>query len=181
MNVDTLWAPWRLAYLKEITRKAGDAAMPDGSPQPIGSFLTEYWSHPERDQTNLVVHRNSHGIILLNRYPYANGHLLAALGEPRHAMLEYSPAQRSEFWKLVEIAMQLVHRTLNPQGVNMGINEGKAAGAGVPEHLHAHVIPRWAGDTNFITVVGGIRVIPGALEEMAAEYRKTASLIAAAS
>ena len=70
-----------------------------------------------------------------------------------------------------------MQKTLHPQGINTGINEGRAAGAGVPEHLHAHIVPRWSGDTNFITVVGQVRVIPDSLEEMAAQYRATAQAI----
>lgn len=180
MNIDTLWAPWRLAYLKEITRKAEEAAVPAEvqAKQPPGSFLADYWAHPERDEANLVVYRNRHGFVLLNRYPYANGHLLTGLGDPRPRLLDYDAKQRAEFWKLTDIAFDLAHRTLRPQGVNMGINEGKAAGAGVPGHLHAHIIPRWAGDTNFITVVGNVRVIPGSLEEMAREYREAAKGLA---
>src|SRR5689334_5468129 len=165
MSHENLWAPWRMAYLRGLKSKAQQAGGWDEV--SAGGFLTEYWKHPERDEQNLVVYRNPHGMVLLNRYPYANGHLMAALGEARPNLLDYSPPQRAEFWKLVEVAMDLMQRTLHPQGMNMGINEGKSAGAGLPEHLHAHIVPRWAGDTNFITVVGQVRVIPDALEEMA--------------
>ena len=173
---ENLWAPWRMAYLRDLKSKADEAGWDDVS---AGGFLSEYWAHPECDEDNLVIFRNAHGMVLLNRYPYANGHLMAALGEPRPTLLDYSPAQRAEFWRLVEIAMDLMQRTLHPQGMNMGINEGRAAGAGLPEHLHAHIVPRWAGDTNFITVVGQIRVIPGALEEMAQQYREQSRSIRA--
>ena len=141
---------------------------------PPGSFLEQYWRTPEHDERNHVIVRDAHGIILLNRYPYANGHLLVALGDPRPTLLEYDPAQRKAFWSLVERAMALMDAALQPQGVNVGINQGAAAGAGVPEHLHAHLVPRWASDTNFISVVGQVRVIPGALEAMAARYRAVA-------
>ena len=86
----------------------------------------------QRDRDNLVVFRNPHGLVLLNRYPYANGHLMAALGDARPRLLDYSPAQRGEFWRLIEIAMDLMQRALEPQGMNVGLNEGKAAGAGLP-------------------------------------------------
>lgn len=111
------------------------------------------------------------GIILLNRFPYANGHLLVALGKARARLMEYDAQERAAFWSLVDVAADLMERTLEPQGVNIGVNQGKAAGAGVPGHLHAHLVPRWHGDVNFITVVGQIRVIPAALETMAARYR----------
>lgn len=111
------------------------------------------------------------GLILLNRYPYANGHLLVCLGEGRPRLLDYDEAQRAELWSLVDLATELCERTLRCQGVNIGLNQGLAAGAGVPEHVHVHVVPRWFGDVNFISVVGQVRVIPGALEEMAKRYR----------
>lgn len=109
--------------------------------------------------------------MLLNLYPYSNGHLMACLGEGRLRLLDYSPAQRIAFWRLVDDAMAILERALEPQGVNLGINQGKAAGAGAPGHLHAHLVPRWAGDVNFMTTVGEVRVIPSAMETMARACR----------
>jgi ATP adenylyltransferase len=172
MSHTNLWAPWRMAYLSELKHKADAAGGWDAA--STGDFLAKYFTDaPQRDRENLVIFRNQHGLILLNRYPYANGHLMAALGEARPRLLDYSPAQRSEFWRLTEMAMELMQDALQPQGMNVGLNEGKAAGAGLPEHLHAHIIPRWAGDTNFITVVGEVRVIPNALEAMWEVYHAT--------
>ncbi len=171
MNQENLWAPWRMAYLRELDRKAEQLGWDKTT---AGNFLAEYFNDPDNDEPNLVIYRNDHGIVLLNRYPYANGHLLAALGDARPTLLDYDPAQRAQFWALLETAMQLCHETLRPQGINLGVNEGRAAGAGVPEHLHAHIVPRWSGDTNFITVTGQVRVIPEALEEMAKQYRAVA-------
>ena len=112
-------------------------------------------------------------MVMLNRYPYANGHLLVALGTGRQRLLDYTEEERRELWSLIDLATDLCEKTLNPQGVNVGINQGSAAGAGVPEHLHAHVVPRWAGDVNFISAVAQIRVIPSALEEMYGRYVET--------
>ena len=170
MNQDNLWAPWRMAYMRELSRKAEE--LRDGA-EPTADFLARYWTEPQRDEEHHVLHRNEHGMILLNRYPYANGHLLVALGDPRPSLLDYTPTERAAFWRLIEIAMDLIQRAINPQGVNVGVNQGVAAGAGVPEHLHAHLVPRWNADTNFITVVGKVRVIPESLEAMAAQYRRT--------
>src|SRR5262245_9921465 len=172
---ENLWSPWRMAYLRDLKRKADEIGGWDAV--STGDFIAQYWAAPKDDERNLVVFRNQHGIVMLNRYPYANGHLMAALGEARPTLLDYSPPQRAEFWKLVEVAIELMQRTLNPQGINTGINEGRAAGAGLPEHLHAHIVPRWAGDTNFLSVVGEVRIIPDALEAMAAEYRATVGKI----
>lgn len=172
MNNPNLWAPWRRAYLDDLARKAERTSWSEVS---AGSFLVGYWTAPENDIANHVIHRDEHGMVLLNRYPYANGHLLVALGDARPTLLDYEPDQRAAFWRLIEVGLDLVKRTLAPQGVNVGINEGRAAGAGVPEHLHAHLVPRWSGDVNFITVVGGVRVVPTALEDMARQYREAAA------
>ncbi|MFZ4431224.1 MAG: HIT domain-containing protein [Phycisphaerales bacterium] len=166
-----LHAPWRLAYLESLEEKERTS----GPPKPSsGSFLRDYWLDPGSDATHHVVVRTATGMILLNAYPYASGHLLVALGEPAPRLLEYSPSQRADFWGLMDMACDLMERTLNPQGINMGINQGRAAGAGVPQHLHGHLVPRWGGDTNFITVIGQVRIVPGALESMWERYRQTA-------
>jgi ATP adenylyltransferase len=101
--------------------------------------------------------------------------LLVALGDARPTLLDYDPAQRATFWNLIEIATDLLQRTLEPQGINFGINQGRASGAGVPQHLHAHLVPRWGGDVNFMSTVAQIRVIPSSLEAMAARFRATAA------
>ena len=175
MQTRNLWAPWRMQYLETM---GGDSAGASASAADAAggasarSFLLDYWAHPERDAENYVVHRDARGMILLNLYPYANGHLLVALGDARPRLLDYEPAQRAAFWRLVDLASDLVERALNPQGLNVGLNQGKAAGAGIPQHLHAHVVPRWGGDTNFITVVGAIRVVPEALDSIHARFLK---------
>lgn len=145
-------------------RKAGGAAS-------TGSFLLDYWLDPAGDARHHVIVRTGEGLILLNRYPYASGHLLVALGEARPTLLDYTREQRGALWALVEVATDLMQRTLQPQGINIGINQGRAAGAGVPQHLHVHLVPRWGGDVNFMAVVGEVRVIPGSLERMAEKYR----------
>jgi len=159
-----------MAYLRELQRRADALGKPE---LDAGPFLTDYWQNPQEDDANHVIYRNEHGLILLNRYPYASGHLLVALGDPRPTLLDYEPDQRAELWKLLELGTDLIQRTLHPQGINMGINQGRAAGAGVPEHLHAHLVPRWHGDTNFISVVGQIRVMPESLDVMAGQFRTT--------
>lgn len=176
-----LHAPWRLSYLELLGREQADARPADPAGAAGGScasFLREYWEQPARDAANHVIVRTGKpgtsggGLILLNRYPYANGHLLACLGEPRMRLLEYSERERAELWSLVDLAVDLCERALRCQGVNVGLNQGAAAGAGIPGHLHIHIVPRWAGDVNFMTVVGQVRVIPSALEDMARRYRE---------
>lgn len=168
-------APWRLEYLEAM----GEKERRDGPPRAgSGSFLLDYFREPARDAENHVVYREACGIVLLNAFPYANGHLLVALGEARATLLDYDPSQRADLWRLTEVAAELMQRTLQPQGINIGINQGRAAGAGVPQHLHVHLVPRWGGDVNFMSVVGNIRVIPAALEEMARRYRTQAGVLA---
>lgn len=164
-----LQAPWRLEYLEAMDAREKKAGPPGAG---SGSFLRDFWLSPAGDEKNHVIVRTADGLILLNAYPYANGHLMVALGEARPTLLDYEPAQRAALWGLTEVAADLMQRTLEPQGINIGINQGRAAGAGVPQHLHVHLVPRWAGDVNFISVVGQVRVIPSSLEAMAKKYRE---------
>lgn len=189
-----LHAPWRLSYLEMLgaeereAQKNGTAdadgdgqagARPSDTPSAKPScFLREYWLAPDADERNHVIVRTGTeqtgrgGLILLNAYPYSNGHLLVCLGRSRQRLLEYTPEERAELWSLVDLAVELCEDALPVHGVNVGINQGLAAGAGVPEHLHVHVVPRWSGDVNFITTIARIRVIPSALDEMAQRYRE---------
>lgn len=161
-----LHAPWRLAYLESLSAEEKRAA------PSTGCFLRDYWLDPTSDSSNHVILREHGGMVLLNRYPYANGHLLVALGESRPTLLDYDAEQRAALWRLTDLAAALMTETLEPQGINIGVNQGRAAGAGVPEHLHVHLVPRWGGDTNFISVVGQVRVIPSSLEAMWGRYRQ---------
>lgn len=179
----SIWAPWRMKYLEGIDQGpeglSDDA--PEAAPAPAPpkkpthpSFLRGYWETPEDDAKNHIIVRTDHGMILLNAYPYNNGHLLIALAEPRPTLAEYGPEQRAAFWSMIETGTALIERALEPGGVNIGINQGAAAGAGVPQHLHAHIVPRWAGDVNFMTAIGGIRVVPSSLDAMADRYAAVA-------
>ncbi len=165
-----LHAPWRLPYLESLDAAEKVSGPPSSS---SGSFLGDYWLTPGDDEKNHVIVRTGEGMILLNAFPYANGHLLVALGDARPRLLEYSRAQREALWELTALAEDILERALNPQGINFGVNQGRAAGAGVPQHLHVHLVPRWGGDVNFMSVVGNVRVIPSALDEMAKRLRAT--------
>ncbi|MEM9083107.1 MAG: HIT domain-containing protein [Planctomycetota bacterium] len=177
---EILHAPWRFSYMKMLSAAANKQANKGKaeSSQPSPCFLRDYFLHPELDESNHVVVRtgnatiNAGGMILLNGYPYANGHLLVCLGIGRQRLMDYTDQERAELWSLVDLAVDLCERTLPVQGVNVGVNQGLAAGAGVPEHLHVHVVPRWQGDVNFTTAVANIRVLPSSLEDMAARYRE---------
>ena len=113
----------------------------------------------------LVLLQDEHGVMLLNKYPYTNGHLLIASNEHVQDLNALRPSQRGGLIELAAMAQRLLETAINPQGFNVGINLGACAGAGIPGHLHLHVVPRWRGDTNFMQVFGNVRVIPQALEE----------------
>ncbi len=139
----------------------------DASADPGGCFLCDAAAcrapGPEATQ-RLVLLRSDKGVVLLNRYPYTNGHLLVACGEHLGDINALTRSQRAGLMELTALAQRLIETALNPQGFNIGINQGRCAGAGIPGHLHVHVVPRWGGDTNFMQVFGQVRVIPEALE-----------------
>jgi ATP adenylyltransferase len=176
---DALHAPWRRSYIDMLgaAEKEGDDAASVDIPKSA-CFLRRYWLDPARDRDHRVIVRtgteeqSAGGLIMLNAYPYSNGHLLVCLGASRQRLLDYTEAQRRELWSLTDLAVDLCERALRPQGVNVGLNQGEAAGAGVPEHLHVHVVPRWHADVNFITTVGAVRVIPSAMEDMQERYER---------
>ncbi len=163
---DALQAPWRMPYLESV-----DDAKPPYASAGTGSFLLDYWRESAADERNHVIARTQNGLILLNAFPYAAGHLLVALGDARPTLLDYDSAQRRSLWELADVAMAIMLRALRPQGVNVGFNQGRAAGAGVPQHLHLHLVPRWGGDVNFMSTIGHIRVLPASLDRMAERYR----------
>ena len=168
MHNKNLWSPWRYEYLRHLE---ADASKESDVSCAEPNFISTYFQAPQEDAQQFVVFRNEFGIIFLNRYPYANGHLLVALGEAKPTLLTYKESQRNHLWGLVETGTKLMHEKLRPQGLNIGINEGQAAGAGVPQHLHVHIVPRWSGDTNFMATTGEVRVIPSSLEEMYSLYQ----------
>lgn len=145
-STENLFTPWRYSYL------SGDEAQE-------GCFLCAAQESPD-DPASLVVGGDAHHLVILNRYPYTNGHLLIAPREHRAAPRGEAGGAGGGFWALVLRARTILESEYRPDGFNMGMNLGSAAGAGVPDHWHFHVVPRWSGDTNFASVVGGIRVVP---------------------
>jgi ATP adenylyltransferase len=157
VNVDELqrlWAPWRFGYI------AGERRV-EGCP-----FCVLPARERERDRESLILYRGEHAYVIFNAYPYNPGHLMVVPYE-HEARLDRLDAEASaELWRLGCHSTTAVEERFGAQGVNLGMNLGAAGGAGIAEHLHLHVVPRWVGDTNFISVVGAARVLPRALEEM---------------
>ena len=117
------------------------------------------------DRASLVVHRGAHAFLILNSYPYAPGHLMAVPNRHVGALTAAHPDELADAMGLVQRAMVALGAEYHPDGFNVGLNEGRVAGAGIEDHLHVHVVPRWSGDSNFITVLGETRVLPEALHE----------------
>ena len=153
--MDHLWAPWRLSYVASAKPPA------DGDPCFICRGLAE-----ERDRDNLIVLRSPASVVLLNRFPYNNGHLLIA---PRQHIGELPNLNASQIGSVMETMqrmLRLLDDLMHPDGYNIGLNQGAAAGAGLPGHLHWHVVPRWHGDTNFMPVLGDVKVIAQSLDTL---------------
>jgi len=155
----SLWAPWRLEYVTQ----PGDAGLPE-------CFLCDYLGKPEGDAANGVIWRGDDTIVLLNRYPYTNGHLLIAPFAHKGDLDELTPLEMLRLWHHTGQAKRLLAAALRPQGFNIGLNLGRCAGAGLPGHIHVHVVPRWNGDTNFMSVVGDVRVIPQSLDQLHTQF-----------
>jgi len=143
------------------------------APKEAGCFLCRIRDEgPDRDAANFVVCRRDLGLLIMNRYPYNGGHLLAAPNRHVGTLEELTGDELRELMELARLGARLLTRAAGPQGFNFGINQGSAAGAGLKDHLHLHVVPRWEGDTNFMPVAGSVRVMPQALEEMHAALRQ---------
>lgn len=153
--MDRLWAPWRAQYIRESSGPAENAS---------DCFLCRGLAETD-DRTNLVVWRGEYSVVVLNRFPYNNGHLLIA---PRIHLGTIDALEGESLIEPVQTIrrmVQVLDRMLRPQGYNIGLNQGKAAGAGLPGHLHWHVVPRWDGDSNFMPVLGHTKVIVESLFE----------------
>ena len=150
--MDRLYTPWRFVYVT-------------GAKTDDGCVFCQVLADAE-DAANQVLHRGEHWAVMLNRYPYNNGHLLLVL--QRHAPLlsDCSPAELTEMGRLLAVMERALAEGLHPHGFNCGYNGGASAGAGIPAHLHLHLLPRWSGDTNFMTTVGQTRVMPQTLDEV---------------
>lgn len=132
------------------------------------------------DRAALIVHRGTGHYVVMNRFPYNAGHLLVVPFRAVPELEQLTPAERDELMALIVFGKRILQHALKPDGFNIGFNLGCAAGAGIPQHLHAHIVPRWSGDTNFMPVVGQTRVLPQALECMYDRLRAVAEQLAAA-
>ncbi|MBX2822584.1 MAG: HIT domain-containing protein [Rhodothermaceae bacterium] len=160
-----MWSPWRSQHISERRPKKEN-----GSDESVFSRLVR----EDKDEENLILWRGQWVFVIMNLYPYNNGHLMVV---PYREIAQYEDLttdEQVEVARTIEYCIKWLKSALQPEGFNVGMNLGKAGGAGIPRHLHVHVVPRWNGDTNFMTAVGEIKVIPEALEDT---YRKIKAAI----
>ncbi len=146
-----LWSPWRMSYITATKQEKGCV---------FCNALTE----PDGPK-NWIIARGTRAFVILNRYPYTSGHLMVLPYKHTSTLAKLDPETRAEIMELTTQVTQVLQTVYNPQGFNIGVNQGEAAGAGIAPHIHMHVVPRWMGDTNFMTAVGGTRVMPEALAD----------------
>ena len=144
-----IWAPWRMEYVLE-----------DKGEKSTQECVFCVGNDVSLDQERQVLFRGNHGFVVMNRYPYSNGHLLIIPFRHVCDLNELTAEEGGELFQLLNLAKEVLLEKMSPQGFNIGMNLGSAAGAGIPGHLHWHLVPRWQGDTNFMPVVGELRVIP---------------------
>jgi ATP adenylyltransferase len=155
--MERLWTPWRLAYVTDASRPAPACIFCDALAR--AEFET------------LIVHRGRRSFVILNKFPYNNGHLMVVPNRHVGRLADLEPEERDEIMRLTQAAERVLTEIYHPHGFNMGLNLGKPAGAGILDHLHMHVVPRWNGDTNFMSVVSETRVLPEDLDRTAARVR----------
>jgi len=157
-SLQAVWAPWRVEYFS--VDKSRD-------------FLTEAAQSTD-DRAHLVVRRGKETFLLMNRFPYTVGHLMAVPYRKVAALADLTQGEQLELWEQAALAQKLLRKVVQAEGFNVGLNLGKAAGAGVADHLHLHIVPRWEGDNNFMPVLGNVRVMAEALDALYAKLVEAA-------
>lgn len=165
---DIMWAPWRMAYI-DTEKEAARA----GGPDPGAERPCVFCDLPAAgdDSGAYILARAEHAFLIMNLYPYNNGHLMAVPYRHAASLRDLDAATLADLMALLQRAEAVIGDAMRPQGFNLGMNEGRAAGAGIAEHVHLHLVPRWVGDTNFMPVMGDTRVMPQHLDETYALLR----------
>ncbi|MGE0066057.1 MAG: HIT domain-containing protein [Solirubrobacterales bacterium] len=148
-----IWAPWRLAYVTDAAKDIEEQCIFCAKPAA------------DDDRANLIVHRGESCFVILNLFPYTNGHLMVAPYEHIGRLQDFPGATLTEMMELSQQAMERLESAYEPHGFNVGFNQGRVAGAGVEHHIHMHVVPRWAGDNNFMPVIADTKVMPQSIEQ----------------
>jgi ATP adenylyltransferase len=148
-----IWAPWRLAYVKDASKDNEEECIFCAKPAQ------------DDDEANLIVHRGERSFVILNLFPYTNGHLMVAPYAHLGRLQELGSEALAEMMALAQRSMDRLEQVYDPHGYNVGFNQGRVAGAGVEHHIHMHVVPRWGGDTNFMPVIADTKVMPQSIEQ----------------
>ncbi|GBC91003.1 AP-4-A phosphorylase [bacterium HR14] len=156
---ERLWAPWRLQYVSNAGKTAGEGCI----------FCTK--PAEQQDAENLILWRSTYCFALLNLYPYTSGHTMVAPYRHTADIADLTPDESLDLWQLMQKCVRAIQQVYKPDGFNIGFNLGRAAGAGIEGHLHLHIVPRWHGDTNFMTTIGEVRVLPESLEQTYARLK----------
>jgi ATP adenylyltransferase len=162
--MEQLWAPWRMQYISK-----GDESATAG-----GCIFCVFPSE-NNDEERLILFRGERAFIILNAYPYSNGHLMVTPYRHTANLDDLEDAEMLEMMTLTRQGVNQLKKAFKPDGFNIGMNMGRVAGAGIADHVHIHIVPRWSGDTNFMPVLGDVRVIP---ESLAAVYRRLKEVLA---
>jgi ATP adenylyltransferase len=152
--MEQLWAPWRMQYISKADQVEG--------------CIFCVFPAEQNDEDRLILHRGERAYVILNAFPYSNGHLMVTPYRHTADLNDLDDAEMLEMMALTRKSVNLLKKAFRPDGFNIGINMGRVAGAGIADHVHIHVVPRWSGDTNFMPVLGDVRVIP---ESLQAVYR----------
>ena len=158
--MDKIWAPWRMQYIDKADKGTGCI------------FCT--FPEEQNDSDRLILFRGTHCYIILNAFPYSNGHLMVTPYRHAAEMEDLNDNEMLEIMQLTRMAINILKTAFCPDGFNMGVNMGRVAGAGIVGHIHVHIVPRWNGDTNFMPVIGDTRVIPESLQSV---YKRLSELI----
>ena len=156
--MDRLWTPWRMRYILNSVKKQ------------TGCILCEE-AKKNDDRKNYILYRGRHSFVIMNLYPYNNGHLLIVPNTHESDIDKLPTDELADLMKVTQVSVNILKQAMKPEGFNIGINIGKSAGAGIPEHLHIQIVPRWSGDTSYLTVFDETRVMPQLLEGTYAQLR----------
>ena len=156
--MERLWAPWRMQYI--------------GAEQKAGCLFDRVIEHPDDEDARLVVWRPEGAIVLLNKFPYNPGHSLVAPTKHVASLEDLDDAQTAHLMRAVRRTITVLRQTMSPHGFNVGVNIGREAGAGIPDHVHFHLVPRWNGDTNFMAVIDDVMIVNEALDMTAEKLRQ---------
>jgi ATP adenylyltransferase len=171
LSLEQIWAPWRLAYIKGESESIADAEPAQAQWSPGADracFICRGVADraADADKRHLLIEQRPFTVVLLNRYPYNNGHLLVAPQKHVGQLDQLGPEVEAELHQTLTRMVTALARLMSPEGFNIGLNLGRVAGAGLPGHLHWHIVPRWSGDTNFMPILAGASVIPQSLEAL---------------